>query len=141
MVSKDIKNKNKFLKREITFKEIGGNMLRPLFKNKKAQNTAEYALLIALVIAGVVAMQTYAQRSLQARMRDAAAYMTQQTNGIGNSTQYEPYYVNTSFEVNRDSESVKRLAEGTTAMDSTTNRQRNGYEVTGYSVNSQHIDN
>ena len=50
-------------------------MLRNFLKNRKAQNTAEYALLIALVVAGVIAMQTYAQRALQARIRDAAQYM------------------------------------------------------------------
>ena len=49
-------------------------MLRQLFKNKKAQNTAEYALLIALVIAGVVAMQTYAQRALQAAQSLLGSY-------------------------------------------------------------------
>ena len=38
-------------------------MLRNFLKNRKAQNTAEYALLIALVVAGVIAMQTYAQRT------------------------------------------------------------------------------
>ena len=47
-------------------------MLRNFLKNRKAQNTAEYALLIALVVAGVIAMQTYAQRALQARIHDAS---------------------------------------------------------------------
>ena len=58
-------------------------MLRNFLKNRKAQNTAEYALLIALVVAGVIAMQTYAQRALQARIHDAAQYMA---NANSNST-------------------------------------------------------
>ena len=49
-------------------------MFRKLIKNKKAQNTAEYAILISLVVAGIIAMQTYAQRALQARVRDASTY-------------------------------------------------------------------
>jgi hypothetical protein len=46
-----------------------------MFKNKKAQNTAEYAILIALVVGGVIAMQTYAQRTFQGRLRDAARHV------------------------------------------------------------------
>ncbi len=112
-------------------------MFRQLFKNKKAQNTAEYALLIALVIAGVVAMQTYAQRAMQARIRDAAMYMTNQTSSIGVTNQYEPYYVNSAFNVDRDSEKYKKLAEGTSSYDDLTNRTRNGYDITGYDAASQ----
>ena len=111
-------------------------MLRQLWKNKNAQNTAEYALLIALVVAGVVAMQTYAQRSLQARVRDASAYLTNQPfNAEDNTTtkQYEPYYTQSSYQVNRDTESNKRLAEGTTAYDANTQRTRTGNEQTTYS--------
>lgn len=68
-------------------------MLR-LFKNKKAQNTAEYAILIALVVGAVVAMQTYAQRALQGRLRDASVKFVSQTSSIGGTIQYEPYYLN-----------------------------------------------
>ena len=107
-------------------------MLRQLFKNKKAQNTAEYALLIALVIAGVIAMQTYAQRSLQARIRDAAVYLTNQTSNLGSSVQYEPYYMSTNYDISRDSENFKRQGAGTTAYDSTSNSTRNGFESMTY---------
>lgn len=68
-------------------------MLR-LMRNKKAQNTAEYAILIALVIGAVVAMQTYAQRALQGRMRDASLQLVDQTSNLGTTAQYEPYYLN-----------------------------------------------
>ena len=99
-------------------------MFKQLFKNTKAQNTAEYALLIALVIAGVIAMQTYAQRSLQARMRDAGQYLTNTTRGIGSTNQYEPYYTQSNYDVSRDSASYKRLDAHTTAYDTSTNRIR-----------------
>ena len=71
-------------------------MFKTLLKNKKAQNTAEYALLIALVVAGVIAMQTYAQRALQARVRDASLYLTNQTSTLGTTNQYEPYYLSSN---------------------------------------------
>ena len=114
-------------------------MLRQLFKNKKAQNTAEYALLIALVIAGVIAMQTYAQCSLQARMRDASRYLRSQTNGIGNTDQYEPYYLQSNYDVERDSANFKRQNNTTVAYDTTTNRTRKagGSETMTFNTSAQ----
>lgn len=38
--------------------------------NKKGQNTAEYAILIALIIAAAIGMQTYVKRGLQSRLHD-----------------------------------------------------------------------
>lgn len=70
-----------------------------LFKNKKAQNVAEYAILIALVVGAIIAIQTFAKRALQARVRDASQYMTttMDFDGLGgqtyNTAQYEPYYL------------------------------------------------
>src|SRR5437867_5433031 len=76
-------------------------MFRKLNKNRKGQNTAEYALLISLVVAAIIAMQTYAQRTLQARIRDAAQYLTNGTAVMGNTTQYEPYYLTSNYNVDR----------------------------------------
>lgn len=78
-------------------------MFKKLLKNKRAQQTAEYALLISLVVAAVIAMQTYAQRAIQARIRDASQYMASQTNALGTTNQYEPYYTSSSYEVTKDS--------------------------------------
>jgi hypothetical protein len=113
-------------------------MFRKLLKNKKAQNTAEYAILISLVVAGIIAMQTYAQRALQARVRDAANFMAVQTNDLGGTLQYEPYYLTTNYQVSRDEnetqtlQGVNRISQ---EVNSTTNRlgtQRAEYNsVTG----------
>lgn len=124
-------------------------MLRQ-FTNKNGQNTAEYALLIALVIAGVIAMQQYAQRSLQARMRDAGTYLTEQTakqglvsGGFNNpgagdkakaAYQYEPYYQQSNFAVTRSQQENKRLGEGLAAAEAQTNRTRTGEERTTYTA-------
>jgi len=109
-------------------------MLRNFLKNRKAQNTAEYALLIALVVAGVIAMQTYAQRAMQARIHDASQYMETQTSNIGTSTQYEPYYLNSDYKVGTNSVDNKRLGVGLVGADSTTNRVRSGYQTTTYNA-------
>ena len=108
-------------------------MLRNFLKNRKAQNTAEYALLIALVVAGVIAMQTYAQRAMQARIHDASQYLTSTTNAIGNSTQYEPYYMQSNYDVNTNSVENKRLGAGLVGADSASNRERTGGQTTTYS--------
>ena len=109
-------------------------MLRNFLKNRKAQNTAEYALLIALVVAGVIAMQTYAQRALQARIHDVSQYMASNTgvDGIGNSTQYEPYYMVSNYDIGVNSQSNKRLGTGLVGEDSDSNRQRQGFENSAY---------
>lgn len=98
-------------------------MFKTLLKNKKAQNTAEYALLIALVVAGVIAMQTYAQRALQARVRDASLYMAGTTSTIGTTNQYEPYYLSSNY-------AVDRVANETTRLDNVTT-QKLGNNVRG----------
>ena len=77
-------------------------MFRKLNKNKKGQNTAEYALLISLVVAAIIAMQTYAQRTLQGRIRDASNYLVRGTSDLGNTTHYEPYYLTTDYGVRRN---------------------------------------
>ena len=98
-------------------------MFRKLIKNKKAQNTAEYAILISLVVAGIIAMQTYAQRALQARVRDAAVYLSNQTGTLGNTLQYEPYYLTTDYNVTNDTSETSRL-------DAVTNSNTRGNERT-----------
>ncbi len=113
-------------------------MFKRLLKNKKAQQTAEYALLIALVVAAVIAMQTYAQRAIQGRIRDAAAYLTDQTSALGTTNQYEPYYLTTEYDVVRDEETKdvlgKRSDKSTMIhMDQITNRTRaRGFQASEY---------
>lgn len=42
-----------------------------LFNHKKGQSTAEYAILISLVVAVLVGMQIYVKRGIQGRFKDA----------------------------------------------------------------------
>lgn len=111
-------------------------MFKTFLKNKKAQNTAEYALLIALVVAGVIAMQTYAQRALQARVRDASLYLTNQTATLGTTNQYEPYYLRSNYAVNRISNETTRLDNVTDAKleNSLRNRGAGGFQQSTYNA-------
>lgn len=112
-------------------------MFRKLLKNKKAQQTAEYALLIALVVAAVIAMQTYAQRTIQGRIRDASMYLTRQTSALGTTNQYEPYYLTTDYNVLRDDRTrdtqVKSGTDVQVRLDILSNRTR---EAGGYTESS-----
>ncbi len=111
-------------------------MFRKLIKNKKAQNVAEYALMIALVIAAVIAMQTYAQRAIQARIRDAAVYMAETADfaGITGTNQYEPYYLTTNYTIARNSSDRYELGQNKISYlrDETRNRETAGSQTFAY---------
>jgi hypothetical protein len=86
--------------------------------NHKGQNIAEYSILIALVIAAAVAMNTFVKRGLQARIHDATKYVGDGKElNIGGGTekltfsgeQYEPTYVKS----NSTQTSSKNLDETT----------------------------
>jgi len=71
--------------------------------SRKGQNTAEYAILIGVIVAAAIAMQIYIRRGMQARIKDAVDYTKTAGNMAGsgnfsfNLSQYEPYYMNTNF--------------------------------------------
>ena len=53
--------------------------------NKRAQSTLEYAVVIAVVVAGLVAMQVYLKRGVQGRLRQASDDIGEQFSP-GNTT-------------------------------------------------------
>lgn len=117
-------------------------MFKTLLRNKKAQNTAEYALLIALVVAGVIAMQTYAQRALQARVRDASLTLQSQTSELGSAVQYEPYYLSSSYTVDRQSNENKIYGarsdkSGYVAINADNDRSRTGAQNNTYTTTTK----
>lgn len=70
-----------------------------LINLRKAQSTAEYAILISVIVGAALAMQVYVKRSLQAKMHDAGVALssvscdvTGDGTTIGTTKQYEPYY-------------------------------------------------
>lgn len=81
-----------------------------LIKLRKAQSTAEYAILISVIVGAALAMQVYIKRSLQAKMHDAGVALTDVSADItgdgvvlGTLKQYEPYYAEQRLsDVDRD---------------------------------------
>jgi len=68
------------------------------------QTLGEYAVLLAVVVSAIMAMQVYVQRGLQARHHDLTHYLIDKlyhSLGRGSPTeyQYEPYYTKSSMEV------------------------------------------
>jgi Flp pilus assembly pilin Flp len=92
-------------------------MLRIL--GKKAQTTAEYAILIALIVGAVVAMQVYVKRGIQGRVKDVVDH-TGSGGEVGmtgdnltfKSGQYEPYYQKSEVITNQTSGSTEEMLEG-----------------------------
>lgn len=107
-------------------------MLRKL-RNRKAQSTAEYAILIGVVVAALVAMQTYVKRGFQGRVKDATDTFATQTPELGTTTQYEPYYLDQARNTQSNTQSTDNTAIGgavaktSTATTTTTGNQRTGW--------------
>ncbi len=82
----------------------------------RGQSTAEYAVLIAIVIAALVGMQTYVKRGLQAKYKDASDTLTQSVGegdfSLQQLDQYEPYYASSSFNVNQTQNATESVQDG-----------------------------
>lgn len=84
-------------------------MLRRL---RKGQSTAEYAIVIGLVIAAAIGMQIYVKRSIQGKMKDAADYNDSAATML-TTRQYEPEYQTTENMVStRDAQETATTAKG-----------------------------
>ena len=110
-------------------------MLR--LKNKKAQSTAEYVIVLGLIVAAVVAMQTYIKRGFQGRIKDAVDYTYQggQTSNVVNFSgdQYEPYYLSSNFDSTQNVQTREELLNQG-AVNRYTDREdrtRNGEQIIG----------
>lgn len=94
------------------------------------QTTAEYAVVIGVVIAAVVAMQVYVKRGLQAKVKGVADNLTQQGADTAKTKQYEPYYTESTYEVTQDRGSTDKVVTGgavsRTGITETTERTGSG---------------
>ena len=106
--------------------------------SRKGQNTAEYAILIGVIVAAAIAMQIYIRRGMQARIKDAVDFTQTADDDAGNGIfsnlgQYEPYYYQTNFETSSIGESSEEQQQGggvvrTSISDVT---QRTGNQIYG----------
>ena len=124
-------------------------MLR-LLRNKRAQTTAEYAILIALVVAAVVGMQTYVKRGLQARYKDVGDdYVNTMANdpnwgGVGGASatlasQYEHDKIssNSTQDVLQDDQTLSMQQGGTISRDITQRTQQAQGDYRQYDYNKE----
>jgi len=78
-----------------------------------AQSTLEYALIVAVVVGGLIAMQVYVKRGLQGKLKESADQLGEQ---------YSPGYTTGDVTVTTTSTTNETLADGTTSTSSTTNQ-------------------
>ena len=71
-----------------------------LRRKKIGQSTAEYAIVIGLVIAAAVAMQVYVKRGIQGKIRDASLTPITVENVTGNVLMYGMDTVANQYEPN-----------------------------------------
>ena len=88
---------------------------------RRAQSTLEYALMIAVVVGALIAMQVYVKRGLQGKLKDS-------TDQIGE--QYSPGYTTGHEEVSTTTSTQESLASGITNTTSTTNQDKNTDDTT-----------
>ena len=81
-----------------------------LRRRKTGQSTAEYAIVIGLVIAAAVAMQVYVKRGIQAKIKGAVDY---QPDKMFTTGQYEPDYSSSNMDSSRTAkEQTETKAQG-----------------------------
>jgi hypothetical protein len=91
-------------------------MWRRLY-DKKAQSTGEYALVFAIILGAIVAMQTYVKRGLQGRVKSGTDYMARETEDLGDVTQYDPYYYQQDRITSRTSSQDQDYTLGAAGLD------------------------
>lgn len=119
---------------------------------KKGQATAEYAIVIALVIGALFAIQTYVKRGWQGRAKDEVdafgAVVSNTDNwmieveggqeelgkkGVVFKAQYEPYYIQSSFAGSGSADKHEHVViGGERTKTETETSEREGEQTYGY---------
>lgn len=83
--------------------------------SRKAQSTAEYAILISLVIAAAMAMQVYVKRGFQGGIKYTTDKLkaNARLDSASPTLQYEPYYMMSESNTTQENvHSSEEFAEG-----------------------------
>ena len=118
-------------------------MWRRLY-DRKAQSTGEYALVFAIILGAIVAMQTYVKRGVQGRIKSGTDYMARATGDeIGTDgfrldsiddgvyiSQYDPYFYTSQYDTRRDGDETRDYTEG--QADLTVAQDDTSRDVAGY---------
>lgn len=117
-------------------------MFSKIRKSIKAQSTAEYAIMLGLVIAAIVAMQIYVQRTIKGKVFDASRYLSnagrdELVGAGGNATlQYEPYYLDSTYTTTRDSSTFATFSNAADSVKSGTDTDSRRIGIQTYSYNA-----
>lgn len=101
----------------------------------RGQTTAEYAVVIGLVVAAIVAMQVFVKRSVQAKVKDVTDSFAATASGTtGSEKQFEPDYASSSYTVGQTNDStdavVSKGAVDRTKISEKTTRASGGHTDT-----------
>ena len=78
-------------------------------RNHRGQSTAEYAVVIGVVVAAIIAMQVYVRRGMQAKVKDVTDHFTSQ---FGSTKQFEPDFASSDFTVAQDRSASEQVTKG-----------------------------
>lgn len=107
---------------------------------RRGQSTAEYAILFAVVLGAIVAMQVYVKRGHQGRMKmvtdTAVGHVLKNlgtTTPAAKDLQYEPYYASSTFTTKQDTDRQETMEEGgiVKRLGITETTERTGSQTTG----------
>ncbi len=94
-------------------------------QGSRGQATAEYAIMIGVVVAAVVGMQLYLKRGLNGKVKDLTDHVGSEiatSAGLAQSTlQYEPYYAQSDYNTTQGTTSAQDYKTGGT-VDRTVSR-------------------
>ena len=97
-----------------------------LLFNRKAQSTAEYAILIGLVVGALVLIQTYVKRGIQGRFKDASDDFVTKMAGDANWQQISSSNPTASGQWEFDKLSAKRTRETLTGTQTEEKMEKGG---------------
>lgn len=115
-----------------------------MIRNQRGQSTAEYAIVISVVIAAVIGMQLYVKRGMQGKVKDGVDFFTNQggkmDNGVNDMStldQYEPYYAEGNIHTQSDSTETEQMTTGGAVAKTTftSTQKRTGNQVAGVDWN------
>ena len=91
---------------------------------RKGQSTLEYAIIIAVVIAGLLAMQHYVKRGYEGRLKGASDDMGEQ---------FDPGYYNASYNTTQESQVTQTVENGVSRTNYTDDQEmkKDGSEEVG----------
>ena len=81
-------------------------------RNRKGQAIAEYAIVLTVVITAIIAMQLYVKRGLQGKVKDVTDDVGAGLNTAAKTSQYEPYYSSSDYNVNQSQNGREDLTKG-----------------------------